>query len=313
MKKGSPAGSGHIALFGTSEEGGGMVRCGLCPHRCRLAPGELGLCRVRRNRAGTLVADTYRRPVAEHADPIETMPLGWFMPGSSVYRVGTFGCNLACEFCMEDQLSRSSYPAGYEGSEVPPEDIVENAKRFGCDAVAYAMNEPTIFIEYVMEIAERARRAGLKNILVSNGYILSRPRQMLYPLMDAASIGVKGFSEEFYSSVCGGHLQPVLDSCEYCHKNGIHLEVSSLLIPRYNDSGKMIGGFLDWVSGKLGRDTPVHFVAYHPAGGFTAPPTTADSVMSAANAATLRGFTRVRAITEMPESACPALARGPRQ
>ena len=305
MKNGQPACSGHPALFGTAEDTKGIVRCGLCPHRCRLAPGELGLCRVRRNRAGTLVAETYRHPVAEHADPISMLPFGWFLPGSSAYRVGTYGCNLACEFCLEDQLSRSSYPAGYDAPEIPPEDIVENALRFGCDAIAYAMNEPTIFIEYVMEIAAAARREGLKNVLVSNGYILSRPRQMLYPLMDAVNISIKGFSEEFYSSICGGHLQPVLDSCEYCRKNDIHLEVTDLLIPRYNDSGKMIGGFLDWVADRLGRDTPVHFTAYHPAGGFTAPPTTVDSVMSAANAATLRGFTRVATNTEMPEPACP--------
>ena len=237
------------------------------------------------------------------------LPFGWFLPGSSAYRVGTFGCNLACEFCLEDQLSRSSYPAGYDAPEIPPEDIVENALRFGCDSIAYAMNEPTIFIEYVMEIAATARREGLKNVLVSNGYILSRPRQMLYPLMDAVNISIKGFSEEFYSSICGGHLQPVLDSCEYCRKNGIHLEVTDLLIPHYNDSGKMIGGFLDWVAERLGRDTPVHFTAYHPAGGFTAPPTTVDSVMSAANAATLRGFTRVATNTEMPEPACPAIQK----
>lgn len=294
MRNEPPAKVGHLALFSTAEEVKGIVRCGLCPHRCRLAPGERGLCRVRRNNAGNLIADTYRRPVAIQVDPIEKKPLAWFLPGSSAYSIGTFGCNLACAYCQNDQLSRGSYPIDFDQPEVSPQTIVEDAQRMGCESIAYTYNEPTVFIEYILEIAKIAHEAGLKNVLVTNGYILSKPRSLLYPLMDAANIDVKGYSEEFYTSLCGGHLAPVLESCEAYLKMGGHLEVTNLLIPRYNDSGKMIGGFLDWAAEKLGKDVPIHFTAYHPAGGFTAPPTTAESVLSAANAASLRGFTRVR-------------------
>ncbi|NLE42648.1 MAG: radical SAM protein, partial [Lentisphaerae bacterium] len=179
---------------------------------------------------------------------------------------------------------------------VEPDRIVAMAKRADCRSVAFTYNEPTVFIEYAIDIARLARAAGLGTVLVSNGFISSAARAALYPLIDAANIDVKGFSEDFYSSLCGGSLAPVLESCRYFKREvGGHLEITNLLIPNRNDSTEMIQALLDWMADAVGRETPIHFSAYRPMGGFTEPPTPPATVHRAVAMARAKGFTRVLA------------------
>ena len=273
----------------------GVAACGLCPHRCRVAPGKTGLCHVRRNIDGALIAETYGRPAAVHVDPIEKKPLAWYLPGSTTFSIGTYGCNFSCAFCQNYGLSRNGYGAGPEPAFTEPAEIITLAKQHGCRSVAFTYNEPTMFIEYMLDIARLAKAAGLGTVLVSNGYISPEPRADLYPLIDAANIDIKGFSETFYSTLCGARLAPVLESCRYYKRDvGGHLEVTNLLIPNRNDSPEMLDALLDWIAVELGADTPIHFSAYFPTGGFSEPPTPATTVYRAAALAAKRGFTRVK-------------------
>lgn len=272
----------------------GRVRCGLCPHACRPAPGETGRCRVRRNADGRLIADTYGRPVARQIDPIEKKPLRHYLPGSRTYSIGTYGCNFTCRFCQNDDLSRHGGAHQRALPFVAPEALVEQAQRHGCRSIAFTYNEPTVFFEYMVDTARRARAAGLGTVLVSNGYINPEPRAELYPLIDAANIDIKAFSDDFYARLCGARLAPVLDSCRAFKRTfGKHLEITNLLIPGHNDQPEMIGALLDWVAAELGRDTPLHVSAYFPRGGFTAPPTPAATVCRTADLARRQGFEHV--------------------
>lgn len=286
--------NGKTALYSARLENG-VAGCGLCPRRCRIAPGKTGACHVRKNVEGTLIAETYGRPAAVHVDPIEKKPLAWYLPGSKTFSIGTYGCNFTCAFCQNHGLSRNGYNAGQDLPFVEPAQIITLAKRHGCASVAFTYNEPTMFIEYMLDIARLAKAAGLGTVLVSNGYISPAPRADLYPLIDAANIDIKGFSETFYSTLCGASLVPVLESCRYYQRDvGGHLEITNLLIPNRNDSVEMIDALLNWIAVELGLDTPIHFSAYFPTGGFSEPPTPATTVCRAAALAAKRGFTRVK-------------------
>ena len=284
----------RTALYFTRMDDG-VAGCGLCPRRCRIAPGKTGACHVRRNVGGTLIAETYGHPAAVHIDPIEKKPLGWYLPGSKTFSIGTYGCNFACKFCQNYSLSRNGCGPGREPAFVEPAELIALAKQSGCRSVAFTYNEPAVFIEYMLDIARLARAAGLGTVLVSNGYIDPDPRADLYPLIDAANIDIKGFSEAFYATLCGASLAPVLESCRYFKREvGGHLEITNLLIPGQNDAPEGIDALLGWIAVELGFDTPIHFSAYYPAGGFTEPPTPAATVYSAADLARKRGFTRVK-------------------
>ena len=273
---------------------GNQVRCDLCPHHCHITPGRSGLCRVRRNVDGTLIADTYGRPATLHVDPIEKKPLHDYLPGSRTFSIGTFGCNLSCNFCQNDDLSRNGGDRQRNLPYLAPDAIISLAQRHGCRSVAFTYNEPIVFIEYMLDVARLARAAGLGTVLVSNGYINAEPRRELFPLIDAANIDIKGFSDEFYASLCGAKLAPVLESCrDFKRTFGGHLELTNLLIPNRNDAPAMIKALLTWVADVLGADTPLHFSAYSPRGGFTEPPTPPQTVLQAASLARSRGFTHV--------------------
>jgi pyruvate formate lyase activating enzyme len=271
------------------------VRCELCPRGCRIAPGVTGACRVRRNEGGTLIAETYGRPAVLQIDPIEKKPLGWYLPGTRTFSIGTFGCNLTCQFCQNHELSRHG---GSRQRRVPfaaPAEIVAEARHHGCPSIAFTYNEPTVFFEYMLDVARLAREAGLGTVLVSNGYINPAPRAELYPLISAANIDIKAFSENFYASLCGGSLAPVLASCRaYKRDFGGHLELTHLIIPNRNDAPGMVKALLEWVARELGTDTPIHFSAYYPMGGFTEPPTPPETIRQAAALAHQAGFTRVK-------------------
>ncbi|MGI5869938.1 MAG: AmmeMemoRadiSam system radical SAM enzyme [Kiritimatiellia bacterium] len=288
-----PSTPGRPAMFFTRLEGD-VAQCGLCPRGCRIPPGGVGACQVRRNEGGALVADSYGRPVALQIDPIEKKPLSAYLPETLTFSIGTFGCNLACAFCQNHHLSRQGGALQRAREFVEPETIVAMAKRTGCRSVAFTYNEPTTFIEYAIDIARLARAAGLGTVLVSNGFISAEARAALYPLIDAANIDVKGFSEAFYSLLCDGSLAPVLESCRYFKREvGGHLEITNLLIPNRNDSPEMIQALLDWMADAVGLDTPLHFSAYRPMGGFTEPPTPVATVRDAVEMASKAGFTRV--------------------
>ena len=275
-------------------EADGHVVCGLCPHGCRIAPGRHGRCHVRRNEGGTLIAEPYGRPAAMHVDPIEKKPLAWYRPGSRTFSIGTYGCNFSCRFCQNDELSRHGGARQRSLPFVAPDEIVGLAHRHGCESVAFTYNEPTMFFEYMLDVARLARAAGLGTVLVSNGFISPAPRCELYPLIEAANIDIKGFSEEFYATLCGGRLAPVLESCRAAKReHGVHLELTNLLIPNRNDSTEMVKALLQWVADELGTDTPIHFSAYFPRGGFNEPPTPPATVRMAMELARKQGFARV--------------------
>lgn len=241
------------------------ARCSLCPRLCLIKPGWTGFCGVRANINGQLGSIAYGHPVSVGVDPIEKKPLARFLPGTRTFSFGTFGCNLGCSFCQNDSLSRGYYNVEELPRYLAPAEIVELALQHNCQSVSYTYNEPTVFAEYAIDIAGIAAEKGLKNVLVSNGYITREAAADLYPLIDAANIDMKGFSEDFYNSLCGGSLAPVLDSIRYLYELGKHIEITNLVIPGRNDSEEMIKNWFDWVEAHLNKDVPLHFSAYHPA------------------------------------------------
>ena len=270
------------------------VRCGLCPRECVIADMQSGFCAVRKNVEGKLYSAAYGFPVALQIDPIEKKPFAQFMPGTKTFSIGAYGCNLNCAFCQNYHLSRGHYNEKQAGQYVSPQLAVQLAIKNECSSVAFTYNEPTTFAEYCIDTAREAGKAGLASVLVTNGYITERAAQDLYPEIDAANIDMKGFSEEFYLSMAGVHLQPVLNAIKYFHSLGKHLEITNLVIPGKNDSSEMIEPFLDWVAGNIGLDVPIHFSAYHPDYKFhDVPGTPAQTLRNIQSIATGKGFTSI--------------------
>lgn len=269
------------------------VRCELCPRRCRIPDGQCGYCAVRQNRGGELFSLAYGHPVSLAIDPIEKKPLARFLPRTRTFSFGTFGCNLGCIFCQNDALSRGAYVSEDLATFVPPEQIVGLALQHHCPSISYTYNEPTVFAEYLCDIARLAHDAGLKNVLVSNGYIADAPADELYPLIDAANIDMKGFSQTFYDKMCQASLAPVLHSLEKLHSLGVHLEITTLIIPGQNDSPEELDAWLTWVDAHLGRETPLHFSAYHPAYRCRIPRTPPETLHAIRDHAARRGFPNV--------------------
>jgi len=270
------------------------IRCFLCPRNCLLSEGKSGFCGVRMNSGGELRTAAYGCPVAIQVDPIEKKPLYHFLPGTKIFSIGTFGCNLGCSFCQNYTLSRGSYSSGQSFRSFEPAEIVALAEQYRCSSVAFTYNEPTVFAEYAMDVAALAHEKGLKTVFVSNGYTSLEPAKEIYSLIDAANIDVKGFSEEFYRTMCGASLQPVLELIELIRKMGVHIELTNLIIPGKNDSEEMLDAYLDWVENRLGLDVPLHFSAYHPAYQYReSPPTPPDELRKIGAHVRARGFTRV--------------------
>ncbi|MBR4124934.1 MAG: AmmeMemoRadiSam system radical SAM enzyme [Victivallales bacterium] len=269
------------------------VRCELCPRHCVIPEGGHSYCAVRRNCGGELFSLTYGHPVSIAIDPIEKKPLARFLPGTRTFSFGTFGCNLGCIFCQNDSLSRGAYSDGDLQTWIPPEQIVELALQHHCPSISYTYNEPTVFAEYVCDIARLAHAAGLKNVLVSNGFIEDQPADELYPLMDATNIDMKGFSLAFYDKMCQASLAPVLHSLEKMHSLGVHLEITTLVIPGQNDDLGELSKWLDWVDMHLGRETPLHFSAYHPAYRCRIPHTPPATLYAIRDLVASRGFPNI--------------------
>jgi pyruvate formate lyase activating enzyme len=247
----------------------GAVRCELCPHGCRLPDGRAGPCGSRANAGGRMVAKEYGRLVSTAVDPIEKKPLYHFHPGSSILSIAAQGCNLHCQFCQNWTISQRRDAAAAEAA---PEEVVALALARRSIGVAYTYSEPLVWYEYVRDTARLARAAGLRNVIVSNGFLNPEPLRELLPLVDAANIDLKAMDDDFYRQVCGAALAPVLATIRTCREMGVHLEVTNLVIPGHNDEAAQIERLVDFVS-EVGRDVPLHFSAYRPDWKFDAPPT----------------------------------------
>jgi len=242
----------------------GRVQCDLCPRFCKLHDGQRGLCFVRANQGGEIVLTSYGLSSGYAIDPIEKKPLNHFLPGTPVLSFGTAGCNLACKFCQNWDISKSRETETLS-DEAPPEKIARVAKAKGCRSVAYTYNDPVIFHEYAIDTARACRELGIRSVAVTAGYITEEPRREFFAHMDAANIDLKAFTEEFYWKITGGHLQPVLDTLKYVkHETDCWLETTTLLIPGHNDSDEEIDAMTRWVVEELGPDVPMHFTAFHP-------------------------------------------------
>ncbi len=242
----------------------GRVQCDVCPRACRMHDGQRGLCFVRGVEQGAVKLYTYGRSSGFCVDPIEKKPLYHFHPGSAVLSFGTAGCNLACKFCQNWDMSKSREMDTLMDA-AGPEALAAAAERLGCASIAYTYNDPTIFMEYAIDVAEAARARGVKSVAVTAGYMCAAPRAEFFARMDAANIDLKGFSADFYRRVCGAELGAVLDTLEYVHRDtDVWLEVTTLLIPGYNDSEVELQAMAAWFAEHLGPEVPWHFSAFHP-------------------------------------------------
>ena len=242
----------------------GRIQCDLCPRDCRLHEGQRGACFVRMREGDHMVLTTYGRSSGFCIDPIEKKPLNHFYPGTSVLSFGTAGCNLACKFCQNWDISKSRDMDRLMDS-ASPEDIAHAAKRVGAASVAYTYNDPVIFAEYAIDTAIACHAAGLKNVAVTAGYITPLARPDFYAHMDAANVDLKGFTNDFYRKLCGAELAPVLDTLAWLHhESDVWVEITTLLIPGQNDSDVELTELARWVAREMGLEVPLHFTAFHP-------------------------------------------------
>lgn len=242
----------------------GRVQCDLCPHSCRLHEGQRGFCFVRAREGDQMVLTTYGRSSGFCVDPVEKKPLNHFLPGTAVLSFGTAGCNLGCNFCQNWSISKSREMDTLADS-ASPEAIARAARALGCHSVAFTYNDPVIFLEYAVDVAQACHEVGVRTVAVTAGYICPEPRVEFYRHMDAANVDLKGFTQRFYGQICHGHLQPVLDTLVYLKRETrVWFEITTLLIPGENDSDEELEDLTQWVVDQLGPDVPVHFTAFHP-------------------------------------------------
>jgi len=269
---------------------GGEIQCDLCPKRCRVSKGKRGACRVRENRDGKYYSLVYGNPCAVHLDPIEKKPFFHVLPSTTSFSLATVGCNFQCKFCQNWEISQAS-PEDVYSYDVPPEMIVKKAKEAGAHSIAYTYVEPTIFYEYMVEICQLVKKAGLLNVCHSNGFINSEPLKNLCKVMDAANIDLKGFTEAFYRDVCSGELTPVLETLRTLKKEKVHLEITNLVIPTLNDDLLGLKEMCLWIKKELGEDTPIHFSRFYPLYKLRSlPPTPVSTLEKARNVALSTGL-----------------------
>ena len=247
---------------------GGRVHCKLCPHNCNIADGKRGLCRVRKNEGGTLYSIIYGRITSAAMDPIEKKPLYHFHPGKAILSLGTMGCNFACKFCQNYTIAQMEAPT----RPLSPEEAVRAAGEHDSIGLAYTYNEPFIWYEYVYDTARLARENGLKNVLVTNGYVQQEPLNDLLPYIDALNIDLKSMRPDFYRKICRGEMEPVLETCKTAARHAL-VEITNLVIPGYNDTDDDFEKLATWVAENMGRQTPAHVSAYFPCYKLQAQPT----------------------------------------
>ena len=268
----------HEALL-YEKEAQNYLKCGLCAHRCRIAPDARGICGVRENRAGILYSLVYGKTVAENVDPVEKKPLFHFLPGSRTFSIATAGCNFRCSFCQNSEISQMPREkAEIIGRSRTPEQIVAMALQSGSKSISYTYTEPTVFFEFALDTAKTAAASGLKNIFVTNGFMTSDMLKLLSPWLHAANVDLKSYRDDFYLNYCGGRLQPVLDSLKTMKELGVWVEVTTLLIPDLNDSERELRDIAAFVA-SLGRETPWHVSRFHPQYRMTDTPATSSSTI----------------------------------
>jgi len=239
------------------------VKCNLCPNFCIIKENEYGKCKARKNIDGKLYSMVYGKIAAMHIDPIEKKPFFHFLPGSLIYSISTTGCNMRCKFCQNWEISQV-YPNEIETKFFSPEDLIKDIKSKKIKAIAFTYGEPSIFYEYMLDIAKLAKKNGIKTAVVSSGYINPEPLKKLLPYIDAYKIDLKGFTDEFYEELTSGKLQPVLETMKIIKKSGVWLEIVNLVIPGYNDDEKDIKRMAQWIKENLGDDVPLHFTRFYP-------------------------------------------------
>lgn len=252
----------HEALYYDKLDGN-MVRCTLCPRQCQVPDGARGYCRVRENRKGTYYSLVFNHPCAVNVDPIEKKPLFHVYPGSTAFSLATAGCNIACKFCQNWDISQAR-PEDVSARTMTAAEVAAAAAGRKCRTIAFTYNEPTIFYEYMSACAKAGNERGIGSVVISNGFINAAPQKALLPLLKAIKIDFKAFTEKFYRDICGGMLEPVLASLKRIKAAGTWLEIVNLIIPTLNDSGEEIKRMAGWIVKELGRDVPLHFSRYHP-------------------------------------------------
>ena len=262
----------------------GKVRCDLCNHRCVIGPSKRGLCQVRENRDGNLETLVYGRLIATNVDPVEKKPVFHLLPGHKSYSVATVGCNFRCLFCQNADIAQM--PRDRQGAIIgrltDPAQVVEAALASGCRSIAYTYTEPTVFFEFVHDTARLAHSRGLKNILVTNGYMSPEAFQMVGPWIDAANVDLKAFSDEFYKTYCGARLEPVKETLRLMRSGRILVEVTTLIIPGLNDDSVQLKALAEFIAHDLGPETPWHISRFHPTYKLTdRPPTALDTLVEA--------------------------------
>jgi len=270
------------------------VRCTLCPWRCTITPGKVGVCRGRKNEGGELYSLVYGSIVSMAVDPIEKKPLYHFWPGSGVFSIAAPSCNFKCSHCQNWTISQASV-LDVSTEDLSPEKAIDLIKRYECRGIAHTYTEPTTWTEYAIDVGKLAHRERLYNVYVTNGYINIEALQELRPYLDAANVDVKAFSDDFYRKICGvPSIRPVLETCEWMVDHGIHLEVTYLIIPRENDSEEEIRKMCIWAVDKLGPNVPTHFSRFYPHYKVTdRPPTPVETLERAVKIAKEEGLHHV--------------------
>jgi pyruvate formate lyase activating enzyme len=262
----------------------GRLHCYLCPRHCHIGAGQAGFCFIRKNEGGRLVQLGYGRPAALAMDPIEKKPLNHFFPGTPILSMGTAGCNMGCFFCQNWDISKA-HADQVNAAELAPAQVVELALRHRAPSIAFTYNEPTIWGEYVVDIAREAHAAGLNTVMVSNGYITREAFLDVYEHIDAANIDLKGFTETFYAKTTLTHLEPVLNTLRWLrHETNVWFEITNLIIPTLNDAREELKQLCGWVLDNLGDDVPLHFTAFHPDFKLRDKPATPPATLHAARA-----------------------------
>ena len=252
----------------------GRVRCNLCAHRCPIKPGGLGICKVRRNDDGVLMSLVYGRAVSANVDPIEKKPLFHFLPGTKSMSIATVGCNLSCRHCQNADISQA--PRDRDriiGSELPPAEVVLRTRQHGAASISYTYTEPTIFFEYALDTARLAVKDDLKNVFVTNGYMTPEALETIGSDLHAANVDLKAFTDDFYKKVCGARIEPVKENIARMKADGVWVEVTTLLIPGYNDDETELKALAEWLV-SVGPDIPWHISRFHPTYRLTDAPIT---------------------------------------
>ncbi len=254
--------SAHEALFYNKLDKK-IVQCVLCPRNCTIALGKRGYCGVRENRAGSLYTLVYAKAVIMHIDPIEKKPFFHFLPSTTAFSLATVGCNLKCKFCRNWDISQAR-PEETLYFYLEPKQIIKKVKASGSPTIAYTYTEPTIFYEYMIEIAKLARKEGIRNVMHSSGYINEEPLRQLAKYLDAADIDLKGFTQDFYVKISDATLPPVLKALKILKEEQVFLEITNVVLPGYNDDPDTIRKMCLWIKENLGVDTPIHFLRFFP-------------------------------------------------